>query len=248
MWLTNSSIGRKLVMSISGTFLVLFLLFHASMNLALIFSEEAYNSICAFLGGNWYAVIGTLVIAFFVLVHFVFAFVITYQNKKARGNDPYDVTANQEGVDWASKNMLLLGVIIAGFLLLHLANFWFKMQFQEVTGLKTGAFDPANGAAYVKYLFTGIYDPAQIQEGVEFTPMASWLHPVYCVLYLVWLTALWLHLTHGVWSAMQTMGLSNTKWLPRIKVIGNIVATIVVLMFASVIFYYLGMWLGHVCA
>ena len=247
MWLINSSIGRKLVMSISGTFLVLFLLFHASMNLALIFSEKAYNSICAFLGGNWYAVIGTLVIAFFVLVHFVFAFIITYQNKKARGTDAYEVVAQQEGVDWASKNMLVLGLVIVGFLLLHLANFWFKMQFQELTCLKTGAFDPANGAAYVKYLFTGLYDPAMVvKDGL--LSMPSWAHPVYCCLYLVWLAALWLHLTHGVWSAMQTMGLSNTKWLPRIKVIGNIVATIVVLMFASVVCYYLGIWLASVCA
>ncbi len=244
MWLINSSIGRKLVMSITGTCLVLFLLFHASMNLALIFSEDAYNWICSMLGANWYALIGTAGLAFLVLVHFVYAFILTFQNRRARGNDRYAVTARQEGVDWESQNMLVLGIIVIGFLLLHLANFWFKMQFQEMTGLKTGAFDPQNGAAYVKYLFSGIYDPAAIQEGYEFTPWASWIHPVYCCLYLIWLTAIWFHLTHGVWSALQTMGLSSNIWLPRIKVIGNIVATIVVLMFAAVVFYYLGMYIG----
>lgn len=247
MWLTDSSIGRKFVMSISGLFLVLFLLFHASMNLTLIFSEDAYNWICEMLGANWYALIGTGVLALGVLVHFAFAIVLTYQNRKARGNDRYAVETRQEGVDWASKNMLALGIIVLGFLVLHLANFWFKMQFQELTGLKTGAFDPQNGAAYVKYLFTGLYDPAGIQEGYEFSPMANWLHPVYCIFYLVWLCALWFHLSHGVWSALQTMGMSNTLWLNRIKVISIVVATIIVGMFAAVIVYYLGMFVGANC-
>lgn len=243
MWLTDSSIGRKLVMSITGTCLVLFLLFHASMNLTLIFSEDAYNWICRMLGANWYALIGTAGLALLVLLHFVFAIILTVQNRRARGNDRYAIEDRQKGVDWESQNMLVLGIVVAGFLVLHLANFWFKMQFQEVTGLKTGAFDPQNGAAYVKYLFTGLYDPAQIVNP-ELLTMPDWAHPLYCCLYLVWLLAIWFHLTHGVWSALHTMGLSSNIWLPRIKVIGNIVATIVVLMFAAVVVYYLGMYIG----
>ncbi|MBQ7672391.1 MAG: succinate dehydrogenase cytochrome b subunit [Paludibacteraceae bacterium] len=243
MWLTDSSIGRKLVMSITGTCLVLFLLFHASMNIALIFSEDAYNWICRMLGANWYALIGTAGLALLVLLHFVFAIILTVQNRRARGNDRYAIEDRQKGVDWESQNMLVLGIVVAGFLVLHLANFWFKMQFQEVTGLKTGAFDPQNGAAYVKYLFTGLYDPAQVVNP-ELLTMPDWAHPLYCCLYLVWLLAIWFHLTHGVWSALHTMGLSSNTWLPRIKVIGNIVATIVVLMFAAVVVYYLGMYIG----
>jgi len=243
MWLTDSSIGRKLVMSITGTCLVLFLLFHASMNLTLIFSEDAYNWICRMLGANWYALIGTAGLALLVLLHFVFAIILTVQNRRARGNDRYAIEDRQKGVDWESQNMLVLGIVVAGFLVLHLANFWFKMQFQEVTGLKTGAFDPQNGAAYVKYLFTGLYDPAQVVNP-ELHTMPDWAHPLYCCLYLVWLLAIWFHLTHGVWSALHTMGLSSNIWLPRIKVIGNIVATIVVLMFAAVVVYYLGMYIG----
>ena len=153
MWLTDSSIGRKLVMSITGTCLVLFLLFHASMNIALIFSEDAYNWICRMLGANWYALIGTAGLALLVLLHFVFAIILTVQNRRARGNDRYAIEDRQKGVDWESQNMLVLGIVVAGFIVLHLANFWFKMQFQEVTGLKTGAFDPQNGAAYVKYQY-----------------------------------------------------------------------------------------------
>lgn len=244
MWLKDSSIGRKFVMSITGLCLVLFLLFHACMNIALIFSENAYNWICSVLGANWYAVIGTLVLAAGVLIHFLYAFYLTIQNRRARGNDRYAVTTRQEGVDWNSKNMFVLGLIMLGFLVLHLFNFWFKMQFQELFGVQTGAFDPQNGAAYVKYLFSGIYDTAAVQEGVEFAPCASWIHPLYCVLYLGWLVAIWFHLTHGIWSGLQTLGWSNTIWLKRIKVIAYIFATLICLMFASVVVYYLGMYIG----
>lgn len=228
MWLKDSSIGRKLVMSLSGLFLVLFLLFHGCMNLALVFSEEAYNTICSLLGANWYAIIGSLVIALFVLIHFCYAFYLTIQNLRARGNDRYAMTARQEGVQWASKNMLVLGICVIGFLVLHLANFWFKMQFAELTGIETSAFDPQDGAGLVKFMFAG---------------NGAW-SIVLCLLYLVWLAALWLHLSHGVWSALQTLGWSSLIWLKRIQVIGLILATLAVLPFVIVVVYYLGMGVG----
>lgn len=231
MWLTNSSIGRKFVMSITGLALVLFLLFHGSMNLALVFSEDAYNWICRMLGANWYAIIGTLGLALLVLIHFAYAIWLTIQNRHARGNDRYAIEARQEGVDWESKNMLVLGICVLGFIVLHLYNFWFKMQFAELTGLHTGAFDPQNGAAYVKALFT--------------TPVSG---QIYCVLYLIWLVALWFHLNHGVWSAIHTLGWNNLIWQKRIKVIGTVVATLVVALFAVVVLYFFGMGIGLLCA
>lgn len=231
MWLTNSSIGRKFVMSITGLALVLFLLFHGSMNLALVFSEDAYNWICRMLGANWYAIIGTLGLALLVLIHFAYAIWLTIQNRHARGNDRYAVEARQEGVDWESKNMLVLGICVLGFIVLHLYNFWFKMQFAELTGIHTGAFDPQNGAAYVKALFT--------------TPVTG---QIYCVLYLIWLVALWFHLNHGVWSAIHTLGWNNLIWQKRIKVIGTVVATLVVALFAVVVLYFFGMGIGMLCA
>ena len=230
MWLKDSSIGRKFVMSLSGLALVFFLLFHGCMNLAVVFSEDAYNMICHLLGANWYALIGTLGLAFLVLVHFCYALYLTIQNRAARGNDRYAVTGKKEGVEWESENMLVLGFCVLGFLCLHLYNFWFKMQFAEVTGIETGAFDPQNGAAYVKALFT---EPVWGQ--------------VYCVLYLVWLCALWLHLNHGVWSALHTLGWNNLTWLKRIRVIGCIIATLAVLPFAIVVLYYFGMGIGMLC-
>ena len=61
MWLFNSSIGRKVVMSLTGMALILFLTFHMSMNVVALFSEEGYNMICEMLGANWYAVAATLI-------------------------------------------------------------------------------------------------------------------------------------------------------------------------------------------
>jgi len=163
-------------------------------------------------------------------VHFSFALILTIQNRRARGNDRYAVTGAKEGVDWESENMLVLGIIVIGFLLLHLYNFWYKMQFAEIIGVQTGAFDPQNGAAFVKALFT--------------TPVWG---QVYCVLYLIWLCALWFHLNHGVWSALHTLGWNNQTWLKRVKVIGCIVATLAVLPFTVVVLYYFGMGVGMLC-
>ena len=219
MWLTDSSIGRKLVMSITGTCLVLFLLFHASMNLALIFSEEAYNWICQMLGANWYALIGTAGLAFFVLVHFVYAFVLTIQNRHARGNDRYAINDRQVGVDWESQDMLVLGIIVILGLALHLINFWSKMMLPELMHTED--------LQVMSYATNGVYHIQQTFSNV-----------IYVVLYLVWLAALWFHLTHGFWSAMQTLGWNNRIWLNRWKCIGNWYTTIVVACFAVVVIVF----------
>ncbi|MFR9661116.1 MAG: succinate dehydrogenase/fumarate reductase cytochrome b subunit, partial [Rikenellaceae bacterium] len=108
-FLTNSSVGKKLVMSVTGAFLVLFILFHMSMNLVAIISPEGYNMVCAFLGANWYALAATLLLAAGVVVHFVYALILTVNNYAARGTQRYEVTVTEKGVSWASKNMLVLG-------------------------------------------------------------------------------------------------------------------------------------------
>ncbi len=210
MWLNDSSIGRKLIMSITGVFLVLFLLFHASMNIVVIISPEGYNMISKALGANWYAVIGTGVLAGGFVIHILYALYLTFLNMRARGRVHYAVTKNQKSVEWASQNMFILGTIVFGFLALHLYNFWFKMQFAELTGIETGQFSPGDGAAYVKELFSNY---------------------IYCIVYIIWLIGLWFHLTHGVWSALQTVGLNNKTWLPRVKAVSNVISTIVILMF-----------------
>ncbi len=216
MWLINSSIGRKVVMSVTGVALVLFLTFHACMNVVALFSEEGYNMICEMLGANWYAVAATVALAGLVLIHFVYAFWLTFQNWKARGNNKYAVTDKPEKVEWASQNMLALGIIICLGLCLHLYNFWWHMMAAELIDGEA-AENAANGVFWIKKTFSC---------------------PVYSGLYLVWLAALWFHLTHGIWSAMQTLGVSGKIWFNRWRCIGNIYATIVVLMFAAVVIVF----------
>ena len=227
MWLLNSSIGKKLIMSISGLVLVLFLLFHLSMNVAAVFSGEAYNMVCSLLGSNWYAVAATLVLAAGVVIHFVYAIILTLQNRKARGNDRYAINARPKGVEWASQNMFVLGLIVILFMLLHFSQFWYKMMFAELIGhhevaLGSAMVSPQDGAAFINYYFQG--------------------NAVITILYLIWYVALWFHLTHGFWSAIQTIGWNNTIWMNRWECISKIVATVICGLFAiiTIIFFLNG--------
>ena len=227
MWLLNSSIGKKLIMSIAGLFLVLFLLFHLSMNVTAVFSGEAYNMVCSLLGSNWYAVAATLVLAAGVVIHFVYAIILTLQNRKARGNDRYAINARPKGVEWASQNMFVLGLIVILFMLLHFSQFWYKMMFAELIGhhevaLGSAMVSPQDGAAFINYYFQG--------------------NAVITVLYLIWYVALWFHLTHGFWSAIQTIGWNNTIWMNRWECISKIVATVICGLFAiiTIIFFLNG--------
>jgi succinate dehydrogenase / fumarate reductase cytochrome b subunit len=196
-------------MSISGIFLILFLLFHASMNLVLVISTDGYDMICEFLGANWYAIVGTLVLAAGVVIHILFASLLTLQNRKARGTDRY-ASSNQTPTEWSAKNMYVLGLVIVVGLIIHLCNFWYKMQFAEL-----------------------IESPDAVKEGSELV-IGLFHQWWYVVIYLVWLAALWFHLTHGFWSAFQTVGFNGKIWFSRLKVLSNIVATIIALMFAAV--------------
>jgi succinate dehydrogenase / fumarate reductase cytochrome b subunit len=215
MWLFNSSIGRKVVMSVTGIALILFLTFHGCMNVVALFSEEGYNMICEFLGANWYAVVATLGLAALAVLHIVYAFILTAQNRTARGDNRYEVATqvNAGKVEWASKNMLVLGLIICIGLLVHLWNFWYNMMFAELVGAMP-AISPTDGFGWIKETFS---------------------NPVFVVIYIVWLVAIWFHLTHGFWSAMQTLGASGKVWLKRWQCIGMIYVTVLMLMFLVVV-------------
>ena len=214
MWLINSPIGRKVVMSLTGICLILFLTFHACMNVVALFSGKAYNTICELLGANWYAVVATLGLAFLAVCHIFYAFWLTMQNRKARGNERYAVTERRSEVSWASQNMLVLGIIIVLGLLLHLFNFWYNMMFAELFGIADPLGNPADGFGYIKQTFS------------------CW---VYVVLYIIWLVALWFHLSHGFWSALQTLGWNGKVWFKRWKTIGIIYVTILLALFLIVV-------------
>ncbi len=210
----QTSIGKKLIMSVSGILLVLFLLFHMSMNLVAAFSASAYNAVCEFLGTNWYALAGTAVLALGFLIHIIYAFILTVQNRRARGNDRYAVVDAPKGVEWSSQNMLVLGIIVVVGILLHLHHFWSNMMLAELAGTEGLQYGPTDGAGWVDHY------------------LSQW--PV-AIGYIVWIVAIWFHLTHGFWSMLQTIGWSNEIWLSRWKTVAVWYATIVCLGFAIVV-------------
>ena len=214
MWLCNSSIGRKVIMSVTGIALILFLTFHCCMNVVALFSGEAYNMICELLGANWYAVAATLGLAALAVIHIVYAFLLTMQNRRARGTERYAVTDKPAKVEWASQNMLVLGIIILLGLVLHLFNFWYNMMFAELFHIADPLGNPADGFGYIKQTFS---------------------NPVYVVLYIIWIAAIWFHLSHGFWSAMHTLGWNGKTWFCRWKVIGLVYTTLLMLGFLVVV-------------
>ena len=213
MWLINSSIGRKVIMSVTGMALILFMTFHCCMNLVALFSGKAYNMICELLGANWYAVLATAGLGALAVCHIVYAFILTAQNRRARGNERYAVTEKPASVEWASQNMLVLGIIVLLGLGLHFFNFWYNMMFAELTGIAV-PHHPSAGFAYIQDTFA---------------------NPVYVVLYIIWICALWFHLSHGFWSAMQTVGINGKVWFNRWKTIGLVYVTLLMLGFFVVV-------------
>ena len=200
-------------MSVTGIALILFMTFHCCMNLVALFSGSAYNMICELLGANWYAVVATVGLGALAVCHIVYAFILTAQNRRARGDNRYAVTEKPAKVEWASQNMLVLGIIILLGIALHLFNFWYNMMFAELVGM-TVAHHPADGFAFIQDTFA---------------------NPVYVVLYVIWICALWFHLSHGFWSAMQTVGVNGKVWFNRWKAIGLVYVTLLMLCFLIVV-------------
>ena len=216
MWLTCSSVGRKLVMAITGACLVLFVTFHCLMNGVALFWPSGYNAVCEFLGANWYALVATIGLAALFIIHIIYALWLTIQNRKARGNDRYKVVTKPVGVEWSSQNMLVLGIVVLAFLVVHLIQFWAKMQLAEILhcdyvhdGVEVA---PAAGTIFIQIAFSQIWTP---------------------IVYIIGFIALWFHMNHGFWSMFQTAGWDNDTWLPRLKTISCWWTTIVVALFIA---------------
>ncbi len=220
MWLFNSSIGRKLVMAVTGVCLVLFVTFHVLMNAVALIWPTAYNQVCEFLGANWYALIASVGLAALFIIHIIYAVWLTLQNRKARGNDRYAVTSRPPQVEWASKNMLVLGIVILAFLVVHLIQFWAKMQWMELRHAELAVLpqlegvpvEPAQGTLFLQMAFSEVWTP---------------------IVYIIGFIALWFHMNHGFWSMFQTTGWANQTWIPRLKKIGCWWTSIVVLLFIA---------------
>ena len=204
-----SSITKKLIMSVSGLFLIMFLLLHMTINLFSVIdtlkgtygaADGLFQAGCDFMALPIVTIM-VPVLALGFIVHIIYAGILTAGNIKARGGlNRYAGGSKGKAESWASKNMLVLGIVVLGFIAFHLNHFWAEMQLKEVMGEHAE-------------------NPYKLLE-------ATFQN--------LWFVALGLHLCHGFWSAFQTIGLSNQIWEKRLYCIGYAFVAIIVLGFSAV--------------
>lgn len=219
-WFTNfltSSIGRKLIMSLTGLFLIVFLLVHLIGNLQLLIPDggETFNLYAKFMTTNPLIKFTSYGLYSFILLHAVQGWLLWAKNRKARGGQGYAVQATRATGTSAglAKNMGWLGTIVFIFLVIHMAQFWFKM--------KIGAL------------------PMETYDGVEvknlYAPVKAAFSNIFYVLFYVFsMLMIGMHLMHGFQSAFQTLGLNHSKYTPFIKFLGNAYSILIPLGFAII--------------
>lgn len=216
-----SSIGKKLIMSVSGLFLVTFLFIHLTLNSFLLLSDggELFNAAAHFMKTNPIIKVVEPVLGLGFIVHIVYAFILSYQNRKARGANAYASGNATTGVSWASKNMLMLGIAVVAFLVVHIAQFWVKMKITH-DGLTETVINIAGVPTHVENAYALV--------NAAFGEL--WI----VALYVIGSLALASHLSHGFWSAFQSMGFSNEVWKNRLSCAGAAVAWIIGLGFSLI--------------
>jgi len=204
-WLTkflSSSIGQKVTMSLTGLFLMLFLVVHLIGNLQLLKDDggEAFNTYAYFMTHNPLIKIISYGNYFFILYHAFRGIMLWRQNSAARGAVRYGVQYSRPE-ERASRNMAWFGIVIFVFIVLHMWQFWFQMHFGAVEAVDVAAYDHP-----VKNLYV--------------TVEAAFSNTYYVVFYVVCMVVIAFHLWHGFWSSFQTLGLNHRRYTPLIKGLG----------------------------
>lgn len=221
-WIINlltSSIGKKVVMSLTGLFLVSFILVHLLGNLQLLKDDGGYafNTYAYFMTNNPIIKFISIGLYTLIILHAIQGLLLAFANKKKGGGDSlskYAVRTYDNG-NWASKNMALLGTLILFFLCIHMGDFWWKMKTNALPMVSYEGFDHE-----VKDLYTRV--------SVAFDQL--WI----VIVYLIGLVALSFHLMHGFGSAFQTLGLRHKKYTPLINGIGIAISIIIPLAYAVI--------------
>jgi succinate dehydrogenase / fumarate reductase cytochrome b subunit len=222
-WLTNlltSSLGQKLVMSLTGIFLILFLIVHLAGNLQLLLDDggRSFNIYATLMSHNPFIRVISIGLYLGILLHAVQGIILALANRKAKGT--VSRAGKVAGATWASKNMALLGILIFAFLCLHMGDFWWKMRFtNELTMVSYPGHAEAVQDAYSR---------------VNIAFQQIWIVAVY----LIGVFALAVHLVHGFQSAFQTLGLNHSKYTPLIKAIGWIYSILIPTGFAIIPLYH----------
>ena len=219
----SASIGRKVFMSLTGLFLISFLSLHLTLNLLLIFDDTGvlFNQAAYFMATNPMIKVMEPILALGFIIHIIWAGWITLDNMRAR---PQGYASGDQLLKWwaPSKNMFILGGMILVFLVLHIFNFWVKLK---LTG------DPTLS----KPTGTGI----EMHNTYELVKTLFVNFPLYDVLYVIGGILVGLHLSHGFWSAFQTIGLSNINWMKRLKCLANLIGIIFAVGFSAIPIYFL---------
>ncbi len=210
----STSIGKKLQMSLTGLFLIVFLLVHCYVNAQIFYNDGGvrFNEAAHFMGTNLVIRITEVGLFAFLILHIVQGLALAVKNKSRRST-PYAVKAGNATSKWYSRSMALLGTLILLFLVMHISKFWAPNRFTQLT---TG--EELN-----------LYNMMKI----EF--QQSWVIGVY----LFGCISLGWHLVHGFYSAFQTLGLGTSKYKALIKSIGVAFSILVPAIFAAmpVMFY-----------
>lgn len=217
-----ASIGKKFLMSITGLFLMMFILVHLTVNLLLIFDDsgELFNLGAHFMATNPAIKIMEPLLGLGFVIHILWSFVISYQNWRAR---PVKYNKKNPGISstWASRNMLILGATILIFLVIHIINFFWVIKFDphSLPLVNIGGEEMEDTYTLVADLFKS--------------------SAIYCIFYIIGGILLGLHLTHGFWSAFQTLGLNNKNWMKRLEWVARIYAVIIAVGFSVIPLYFM---------
>ena len=216
-WFTQTlsgSVGKKLLMALTGLFLILFLVVHLAGNLQLLLGSdgEAFNVYAHNMAHNPFIRFVSYGNFFFILVHIIDGIILTRQNKAAR-NVRYHVATKDSKSSWASKNMALLGIITLIFLIAHLKGFWYKFKNGDLQDAIYNGVAYPNGYAVVDFTFS---------------------NAPFVLFYVVCMIFLGFHLSHGFSSAFQSLGLNHKKYTPFISKLGLLYSILIPLGFAII--------------
>ena len=217
-WLTEalqSSLGRKLIMALTGLFLVLFLVGHLLGNMLLFADDggQAFNEYARFMTSTPTNQVLSLITYASIIIHVVYSIIITRKNRRARPIG-YAVNAAAANSLWTSRNMGILGTIVLIFLVIHMKSFWYEMKFGEMP------ITTYDGVGEIKDLYLIVAEA-----------FSQWW---YVAIYVVSMFGLAFHLSHGFKSAFQTLGLTHKKYTPLIESVGFWFAIVVPGLFALI--------------
>jgi succinate dehydrogenase / fumarate reductase, cytochrome b subunit len=208
----SSSIGRKLLMALTGLFIILFLVVHLAGNLQLLHNDggRAFNEYATFMVNFGPIKVVSYVNYALILLHIIVAIWLGRQNRKARV-EGYAITNSASS--WSSRNMGILGTLILLFLVFHMSGFWWKMH-----------NGPINEVTYDGKTINDLY--AVVNEAYQL-----WW---YVIIYVVSMAILAFHLWHGFTSSFQTLGVNHPKYSPIISFVGKAFAIVVPFLFAII--------------